>query len=102
MPYVTVGKENGANVDIYYKDWGKGQPIVFSHGWPLSADDWDPQMLFFLSKGYRVIASDRRGHGPIAPVIRASSFSNAKNSISFGFRHLTRAPSGLDGTLSCA
>src|SRR6266850_704127 len=63
MPYVTVGKENGANIDIYYKDWGKGQPIVFSHGWPLSADDWDPQMLFFLSKGYRVIATDRRGHG---------------------------------------
>ena len=63
MPYVTVGKENGANVDIYYKDWGKGQPIVFSHGWPLSADDWDSQMLFFLSKGYRVIAHDRRGHG---------------------------------------
>jgi alpha-beta hydrolase superfamily lysophospholipase len=50
-------------VDIYYKDWGKGQPIVFSHGWPLSADDWDTQMLFFLSKGYRVIAHDRRGHG---------------------------------------
>ena len=63
MPYVTVGKENGANIDIYYKDWGSGQPIVFSHGWPLSADDWDPQMLFFLSKGYRVIATDRRGHG---------------------------------------
>ena len=63
MPHVTVGKENGANIDIYYKDWGKGQPIVFSHGWPLSADDWDPQMLFFLSKGYRVIAHDRRGHG---------------------------------------
>ena len=57
MPYVTVGKENGANIDIYYKDWGKGQPIVFSHGWPLSADDWDPQMLFFLSKGFRVIAT---------------------------------------------
>ena len=63
MPYITVGKESGANIDIYYKDWGSGQPIVFSHGWPLSADDWDPQMLFFLSKGYRVIATDRRGHG---------------------------------------
>src|SRR5215211_7914460 len=63
MPYVTVGQENGANIHIFYKDWGKGQPIVFSHGWPLSADDWDAQMLFFLSKGYRVIASDRRGHG---------------------------------------
>ena len=50
-------------VDIFYKDWGKGQPIVFSHGWPLSADDWDAQMLFFLGHGYRVIAHDRRGHG---------------------------------------
>jgi non-heme chloroperoxidase len=48
---------------IYYKDWGSGQPIVFHHGWPLSADDWDNQMLFFLDKGYRVIAHDRRGHG---------------------------------------
>jgi non-heme chloroperoxidase len=63
MSYVTVGKENGANIHIYYKDWGKGQPIVFSHGWPLSADDWDAQMLFFLNHGYRVIAHDRRGHG---------------------------------------
>src|SRR4029434_3664063 len=50
-------------VEIFYKDWGKGQPIVFSHGWPLSADDWDGQMLFFLKHGYRVIAHDRRGHG---------------------------------------
>jgi non-heme chloroperoxidase len=49
--------------EIYYKDWGAGQPIVFSHGWPLSADDWDPQMLFFLGHGFRVIAHDRRGHG---------------------------------------
>ena len=63
MPYVTVGKENGVNTDIYYKDWGSGQPIVFSHGWPLSADDWDTQMLFFLGKGFRVVAHDRRGHG---------------------------------------
>ncbi len=63
MPYLTVGKEKGANIDIYYKDWGSGQPIVFSHGWPLSADDWDAQMLFFLNNGYRVIAHDRRGHG---------------------------------------
>ena len=50
-------------VDIFYKDWGTGQPIVFSHGWPLSADDWDGQMMFFSSRGYRVIAHDRRGHG---------------------------------------
>jgi pimeloyl-ACP methyl ester carboxylesterase len=51
MPYLTVGKENGTNIEIYYKDWGSGQPIVFSHGWPLSADDWDAQMLFFLKQG---------------------------------------------------
>ncbi|WP_350281399.1 alpha/beta hydrolase [Kribbella sp. HUAS MG21] len=49
--------------EIFYKDWGTGQPVVFSHGWPLSADDWDNQLLFFLSKGYRVVAHDRRGHG---------------------------------------
>jgi len=49
--------------EIFYKDWGSGQPIVFSHGWPLSADDWDTQMMFFLNQGYRVIAHDRRGHG---------------------------------------
>ena len=49
--------------EIFYKDWGSGDPIVFSHGWPLSADDWDTQMLFFLHHGYRVIAHDRRGHG---------------------------------------
>jgi non-heme chloroperoxidase len=48
---------------LYYKDWGRGQPIFFHHGWPLSADDWDGQMLFFLAQGYRVIAMDRRGHG---------------------------------------
>jgi non-heme chloroperoxidase len=51
------------DTQIYYKDWGSGQPVVFHHGWPLSADDWDAQMLFFLSQGYRVIAHDRRGHG---------------------------------------
>jgi non-heme chloroperoxidase len=49
--------------EIYYKDWGTGQPIVFHHGWPLSADDWDAQLMFFLRKGYRVVAHDRRGHG---------------------------------------
>src|SRR5512139_1672916 len=50
---------------IFYKDWGPkdAQPIVFHHGWPLSADDWDNQLMFFLNKGYRVIAHDRRGHG---------------------------------------
>ncbi|WP_200845054.1 alpha/beta fold hydrolase [Roseomonas sp. 18066] len=48
---------------IFFKDWGTGQPIVFHHGWPLSADDWDAQMIFFANAGYRVIAHDRRGHG---------------------------------------
>jgi non-heme chloroperoxidase len=57
----TIKTKDG--VEIFYKDWGTGQPIVFSHGWPLSADDWDTQMLFFLAQGYRVIAHDRRGHG---------------------------------------
>ena len=57
----TIKTKDG--VEIFYKDWGTGQPIVFSHGWPLSADDWDNQMLFFQQQGYRVIAHDRRGHG---------------------------------------
>lgn len=57
----TLTRDDGT--EIFYKDWGEGQPIVFSHGWPLSADDWDIQMLFFLQHGYRVIAHDRRGHG---------------------------------------
>ena len=59
MPTITT--KDG--VEIFYKDWGSGQPIVFSHGWPLSADDWDTQMMFFVSQGFRVIAHDRRGHG---------------------------------------
>lgn len=50
-------------VEIFYKDWGRGQPIVFHHGWPLSSDDWDTQMLFFLQHDYRVVGFDRRGHG---------------------------------------
>jgi non-heme chloroperoxidase len=57
----TIKTQDGT--EIFYKDWGTGQPIVFHHGWPLSADDWDAQMLFFLEHGYRVIAHDRRGHG---------------------------------------
>ena len=59
MPSITTAD----GTEIYYKDWGTGQPIVFSHGWPLTADDWDNQMLFFLAQGFRVIAHDRRGHG---------------------------------------
>lgn len=64
MPTITTLD----GVDIFYKDWGAGQPIVFSHGWPLSSDDWDAQMLFFLDHGFRVIAHDRRGHGRSAQV----------------------------------
>jgi non-heme chloroperoxidase len=64
MPTITTTD----GTEIFYKDWGTGQPIVFSHGWPLSADDWDAQMMFFLGHGYRVIAHDRRGHGRSAQV----------------------------------
>lgn len=59
MAFVTT--DDGT--EIFYKDWGTGQPIVFHHGWPLSSDDWDAQMMFFVLRGYRVIAHDRRGHG---------------------------------------
>jgi non-heme chloroperoxidase len=59
MPTITV--KDGT--EIYYKDWGKGQPVVFSHGWPLSADAWEDQMMFLADRGYRCIAHDRRGHG---------------------------------------
>jgi non-heme chloroperoxidase len=63
MSYVTVGKENHHEIKIYYKDWGQGDPIVFCHGWPLSSDAWEDQMLFLAQRGYRCIAHDRRGHG---------------------------------------
>ena len=59
MPTITTND----GTEIFYKDWGSGQPIMFHHGWPLSSDDWDPQLLFFVARGYRVIAHDRRGHG---------------------------------------
>ncbi|GAA1998426.1 alpha/beta fold hydrolase [Microbacterium ulmi] len=59
MPRITTSD----GTRIYYKDWGTGQPLVFHHGWPLSSDDWDAQLLFFVTNGYRVVAHDRRGHG---------------------------------------
>jgi non-heme chloroperoxidase len=59
--HATVRDTDGT--EIFYKDWGQGQPILFSHGWPLSADDWDAQLMFFVTRGYRVVAHDRRGHG---------------------------------------
>ncbi len=61
----TVTIKDGT--EIYYKDWGSGQPVVFSHGWPLSADAWEDQMLFLGARGYRCIAHDRLGHGPRCP-----------------------------------
>ena len=57
----TITTQDGTQ--IYYKDWGTGQPVVFSHGWPLTADAWDPQMMYLAERGYRAIAHDRRGHG---------------------------------------
>ncbi len=61
--FITVGEENSRPIELFYKDWGAGRPVVFSHGWPLNADAWDEQILFLAERGYRVIAHDRRGHG---------------------------------------
>ena len=63
MSFMCVGKEHSNDINLYYKDWGAGQPIVFSHGWPLTADAWQDQMFFLANNGYRCIAHDRRGHG---------------------------------------
>ncbi len=63
MPFVTT--DDG--VEIFYKDWGSGRPVMFHHGWPLSSDDWDAQLLFLVRRGYRVVAHDRRGHGRSRP-----------------------------------
>jgi non-heme chloroperoxidase len=82
----TVKTKDG--VEIFYKDWGSGQPIVFSHGWPLSGDDWDPQMLFFLSKGYRVIAHDRRGHGRSTQVGNGHDLDHYADDLAAVIQHL--------------
>ena len=82
----TVTTKDG--VEIFYKDWGSGQPIVFSHGWPLSSDDWDPQMLFFLSKGYRVIAHDRRGHGRSTQVADGHDLDHYADDLAAVTKHL--------------
>jgi alpha-beta hydrolase superfamily lysophospholipase len=78
----------GDGTQIFYKDWGTGQPIVFSHGWPLSADDWDAQMLFFLHHGYRVIAHDRRGHGRSAQVSEGNDMGNYADDLAELTAHL--------------
>ncbi len=75
-------------VEIFYKDWGEGQPIVFSHGWPLSADDWDAQMMFFLNKGFRVIAHDRRGHGRSSQVAQGHDMDHYADDLAALTAHL--------------
>ncbi len=82
----TVATDDG--VEIYYKDWGSGQPMVFSHGWPLSADDWDTQLMFFLSHGYRVIAHDRRGHGRSEQVADGHDMDHYADDLAAVVRHL--------------
>src|SRR3954468_1474238 len=82
----TVTTRDG--VEIFYKDWGKGQPIVFSHGWPLSADDWDAQMLFFLNHGFRVVAHDRRGHGRSAQVADGHDMDHYADDLAAVVAHL--------------
>src|ERR1700729_1875553 len=84
MPTITT--KDGTT--IFYKDWGKGQPIVFSHGWPLSADDWDGQMLYFGNLGYRVIAHDRRGHGRSAQTWGGNDLDTYADDLAELFQHL--------------
>jgi non-heme chloroperoxidase len=86
MPFITT--DDGA--EIFFKDWGSpdAQPIVFHHGWPLSADDWDTQMLYFLSKGYRVVASDRRGHGRSSQTSTGNDMDHYASDVSAVVEHL--------------
>ncbi|MEV6102042.1 alpha/beta hydrolase [Nocardia sp. NPDC051981] len=84
MPVITTPD----GVDIYYKDWGSGQPIVFSHGWPLSSDDWDAQLMFFVSHGFRVIAHDRRGHGRSAQVADGHDMDHYADDLAAVVTHL--------------
>ncbi|MWV47945.1 alpha/beta fold hydrolase [Rathayibacter sp. VKM Ac-2803] len=86
MGYVTT--DDGA--EIYFKDWGShdAQPIVFHHGWPLSSDDWDAQMLYFLAEGYRVIATDRRGHGRSSQIGTGHDMDHYASDVSAVVEHL--------------
>lgn len=74
--------------EIFYKDWGSGQPIVFHHGWPLSADDWDAQMLFFLHRGFRVVAHDRRGHGRSSQTVDGNEMDTYADDVAGLVAHL--------------
>jgi non-heme chloroperoxidase len=82
----TITTNDG--VQIFYKDWGAGQPIVFSHGWPLSSDDWDAQMMFFVTNGYRVIAHDRRGHGRSAQIADGHDMDHYADDLAALMSHL--------------
>lgn len=84
MPTITTTD----GVEIYYKDWGSGQPIVFSHGWPLSSDDWDAQLMFFVNHGYRVVAHDRRGHGRSAQVADGHDMDHYADDLAAVVTHL--------------
>ncbi|WP_296949000.1 alpha/beta fold hydrolase [uncultured Massilia sp.] len=75
-------------VDIFYKDWGSGTPIVFSHGWPLSSDDWDSQLMYFVQRGFRVIAHDRRGHGRSTQVGTGHDMDHYADDLAAVVRHL--------------
>jgi non-heme chloroperoxidase len=90
MPTVTTRD----GVEIFYKDWGSGPPIVFSHGWPLSADDWDAQLLFFADRGFRVIAHDRRGHGRSTQVDGGHDMDHYADDLAAVTAHL-----GLEGAV---
>jgi non-heme chloroperoxidase len=84
MPTITTAD----GTEIFYKDWGQGQPIVFSHGWPLSSDDWDAQLMFFLAHGYRVVAPDRRGHGRSAQVADGHDMDHYADDLAAVVEHL--------------
>jgi non-heme chloroperoxidase len=84
MPTITTTDD----VEIFYKDWGSGQPLVFSHGWPLSADDWDTQLMFFLAHGYRVVAADRRGHGRSTQVADGHDMDHYADDLAAVVEHL--------------
>jgi non-heme chloroperoxidase len=84
MPTITTSD----GVEIFFKDWGSGQPIVFSHGWPLSSDDWDAQLLFFLRQGYRVVAHDRRGHGRSTQVADGHDMDHYADDLAAVVEHL--------------